>query len=61
MSAELKRLADVLKFANDHRNDIEEEKYPSYEEMQKALENGIKIVGYNAQKKAEMNNLGRYL
>jgi hypothetical protein len=38
MSAELKRLADVLKFANDHRNDIEEEKYPSYEEMQKALE-----------------------
>ena len=32
-----------------------------YAEMQKALENGIKIVEYNAQKKAEMNNLGRYL
>lgn len=32
-----------------------------YAEMQKAVENGIKIVEYNAQRKAELKEFGRYL
>jgi hypothetical protein len=43
---------------NRSRNQVESRLYA---EMQKALENGIKIVEYNAQKKADMAKLAGYL